>query len=97
MNQIFQNVEVAYSAITIQDAIVMLPVVDLLVEEYTAACRQLEEFTERKNAGEKVYEKDGERYQYRVFQRWEQLGILRKLGFACSNPSLVVSPYPAES
>lgn len=75
MKTIYQNTEVAYHAITIRDAITMLPTMNMLICDYK---NNLDKFN---NADED----DKEIYYYRLKSLHQQLQILFNLGFITSN------------
>lgn len=87
MKTIFKQTETAFNAITFQEAIIMVPVVDNLCEQRNRALRQLKESEERKANGEKVWGE--EKHWGELLDIEERIHIMLKLGFCPSNPGLL--------
>lgn len=88
MKQIFQSAEIAFSSISIQDAIVMLPVVDDLCRQRINQIEQIEKREEREKNGERsYYERESD--HNKLIQIEDQIRILLKLGFVPSSPAML--------
>lgn len=90
MKQIFQQAEIAFSSISIQDAIVMLPVVDDLCKQRVNQIEQIERREERDANGERTYyESDKEKDHNELIQIEDRIRIMLKLGFVPSSPAML--------
>lgn len=88
MKQIFQQAEIAFSSISIQDAIVMLPVVDDLCRQRVNQIEQIEKREEREKNGERTYY-EREKDHNELIQIEDRIRIMLKLGFVPSSPAML--------
>lgn len=82
MKQIIQTAEVAFNAIDLQDAIVMLPVVDEVVRQYNNEIEWLAKNREEESRWKEDHLK-------KLSQYGNQLRVLTKLGFCPSDPAMI--------
>lgn len=87
MKTILQSTEIAYNAITIQDAIVMMPVMDNLCNQRIRAIRTIKDDETRKANGEKVWH--DEDHVNELIKIEDQIRIMLKLGFCPSSPAML--------
>lgn len=88
MQTIFQSTETAFNAITIQDAIVMLPVVDDICRQRINQIEQIEKREEREKNGERTYY-EREKDHNELIQIEDRIRIMLKLGFCPSSPAML--------
>ena len=85
MKTIYQSTEVAYNAVSIQDAIVMLPLINELEDQFIKTAQRKESAEEENKTESFNYRETVEKY----VSLGNQLQVLYKLGFRGSRPNYV--------
>lgn len=86
MKTIFQQTELAFNHITIQDAITLLPVMDELAAKFREAQSKMNDL--RLNGYDYTAEEAAE-IEKNYFTLGNQLVVLTRLGFVTSSPDMV--------
>lgn len=90
MQTIFQSTETAFNAITLQDAIIMLPVIDGLCQKRISQLDYIRRKEERERDEDKKYaDYDKQKDYNELLQIEDQIRILLKLGFCPSSPAML--------
>ena len=81
MKTIFQETQTAFQCIDFQDAIIMLPIMDMLANDRLNINKRLEEARADEKAEWRITE-----LEEKLLRSDEQLRVMLKLGFAVSDP-----------